>query len=165
MFLRLEVRAKSRRFREARCRKGRRNRSRTSYLVLLQKSKKLHPTTPSYTARLAPSLLRFQSTYTVLVAKSQQQDYAKLSSRVLLVLLWCPPKHRRATDERSTYSSALGCTPNRLLTKCVKTASKFDQALAHFRRAVASEPENVEALFCKAVLSAQLMELFDALKV
>ncbi|CAM9868643.1 unnamed protein product, partial [Ectocarpus sp. 6 AP-2014] len=38
------------------------------------------------------------------------------------------------------------------------------RALGHFRRAVASEPENVEALFCKAVLSAQLMELFDALK-
>lgn len=43
--------------------------------------------------------------------------------------------------------------------------STFGQALGHFRRAVASEPENVEALFCKAVLSAQLMELFDALKV
>ncbi|CAM9319203.1 unnamed protein product, partial [Ectocarpus sp. 13 AM-2016] len=38
------------------------------------------------------------------------------------------------------------------------------RALGHFRRAVASEPENVEALFCKAVLSAQLMEPFDALK-
>ncbi|CAM9338673.1 unnamed protein product, partial [Ectocarpus sp. 4 AP-2014] len=41
---------------------------------------------------------------------------------------------------------------------------KKSRALGHFRRAVASEPENVEALFCKAVLSAQLMELFDALK-
>ena len=39
------------------------------------------------------------------------------------------------------------------------------QALGHYRKAVASEPENVEALFCKAVVSAQLMELFDALKV
>ncbi|CAN0037910.1 unnamed protein product [Scytosiphon promiscuus] len=59
-------------------------------------------------------------------------------------------------------STALGC---HLIKGWVEQkAGNKGRALAHFRRAVASEPENVEALFCKAVLSAQLMELFDALK-
>ncbi|CAM9260537.1 unnamed protein product, partial [Hapterophycus canaliculatus] len=59
-------------------------------------------------------------------------------------------------------STALGC---HLIKGWVEQkAGNKRRALAHFRRAVASEPENVEALFCKAVLSAQLMEPFDALK-
>ena len=47
----------------------------------------------------------------------------------------------------------------------MKPTEKPAQALGHYRRAVASEPENVDALFCKAVVSAQMGELFDALNV
>lgn len=39
------------------------------------------------------------------------------------------------------------------------------KALDHYRRAVASDPENVTALFCKAVVSGRRGEFFDALKV
>ncbi|CBJ32014.1 expressed unknown protein [Ectocarpus siliculosus] len=59
-------------------------------------------------------------------------------------------------------STALGCHLIKGWEE--QTNGNKSRALGHFRRAVASEPENVEALFCKAVLSAQLMELFDALK-
>lgn len=43
--------------------------------------------------------------------------------------------------------------------------ARCDKALEHYRKAVASEPENPTALFCKAVMSARRGELFDALKV
>eukprot|EP00752_Nemacystus_decipiens_P017735 g15902.t1 len=59
-------------------------------------------------------------------------------------------------------STALGC--HLMKGWAEQKAGNMRRALGHYRRAVASEPENVEALFCKAVLSAQLMELFDALK-
>eukprot|EP00903_Cladosiphon_okamuranus_P017020 g15687.t1 len=59
-------------------------------------------------------------------------------------------------------STALGCHLIKGWTE--QKAGNKRRALGHYRKAVASEPENVEALFCKAVVSAQLMELFDALK-
>lgn len=58
------------------------------------------------------------------------------------------------------------CPPQKLIVSQARLHSTLlYQALVHYRQAIAVDPESTQALFCKAVVSAQLGELFDALMV